>query len=180
MESSPFDFVEESPVAGEGETTVPAGEHDTMDQMDPFADVDGGASDFKMPLPAVGSSGASPLEEWEANRAKELAARHQKLRDAKQKAAAEAAEDMQRFLKEREQKLEKTKAANRSEEKQWRADTTALMERGGTWEKVAKMSNLQARAASVKEPRNERMRKLLVSLKNDKNAPSADAASPLL
>lgn len=116
----------------------------------------------------------TPLAKWERERKIVLAKRIADAQAAKTEARAKAKQDIADFNKQRAEVLQKTQSSNRLEEKNHKADMESLMKHGTEWEKVAKLVNLQAKS---NEARNvDRLRKLLIQLKNDKDTKPSSAS----
>jgi len=109
------------------------------------------------------------LSLWEEKRAVELMERQQKFVELKQEALSKAQEDIKQFYQSKAEKLEKTKQDNRDDEKNFLVDMENLMKFGSRWEKVNKLVNLAPSAAETGGHGQDRMRKLLIQLKNDKD-----------
>jgi len=115
--------------------------------------------------------GPTPLQLWEQERDKLLAERREQASKEKQQFLQQAQEESKKFYSDRDDKLEKTKKANRAEERQNRTEIKALFESGSQWEKVAKLVNLQPKVADKNAAsRIDRMRKLLIQLKATKDS----------
>jgi len=152
------------------------------DNDDPFGAVDGGSSSSSSSAQLKDDNendeknalwkpeeDDSALRAWEEERRQVLAERQLKADQAKQQLLTQAREDMQKFYSDLEQRVVKNQKQNRLDEKNFRADMKSLMEHGSRWEKVAKVVNLAPRPLEKgSQPRVERMRKLLLSLKTDK------------
>ncbi len=110
----------------------------------------------------------SALAKWEAERAIALQAKADAERAAKAENVAKANEEREAFAKKFEESITRAKATNRAEEKQWRSDFEQTNKSGTDWEKVAKYCDLKPRPDTKTNPaKTERMRKLLVQLKNE-------------
>jgi hypothetical protein len=107
---------------------------------------------------------------WTAEHEKFLRAKADRLRKEKDEEQAAAKRELEEFYAKRDAAVKKAKATNRSEEKQWRADLEATNAHGTQWEKVAKYCDLKPKAEGKggQPHKTERMRKVLVTLKNDK------------
>lgn len=106
---------------------------------------------------------------WEKEHDKVLAARAEQQRAEKNQVISDAKKELEEFYVKREATIKKKKAENRSEEKQWKSDIAQTNATGSDWEKVAKYCDLKPKQEGKggQAPKNERMRKLLVSLKNE-------------
>jgi len=152
-----------------------------MADGDPFALVDtpaenpdnsfalSASNDISSPLPDVEDTKDTAYTAWEAERKKVLAERQARADQDKQVILAKAKEDIEKFYAQRDDKVSKTKAQNREDEKIFRTDMESLMKYGNQWEKVGKLVNLAPQKTET-TGKHDRMRKLLASLKNEKKA----------
>jgi len=140
-----------------------------------FAAMDA-ATETKEPEDAfgLGSSIAQPdaqqqskLAAWRAEHAAKLQARQEEERKEKARLAQQAQEEIAAFMEKRREQCAKNAARNRADEKQWRADIKSTLETGTDFEKVAKYCELRVKDEG-KPPKNDRMRKLLIQLKNER------------
>lgn len=166
-DASAFGFSNEQPQDTSDPFAAAAGDagHDeftTDDANDPFAQQQREQKEGDDQLMA----GPTPLSLWEAERKVVLEERIRQAKLNKEKATADAKDEINKFYKQREDALAKAQAANRSEEKSTKADLEQLMTNGTLWEKVARMANVQPKANQ--DGKQARMRKLLIQLKNDK------------
>lgn len=135
--------------------------HDPIPAAGAPRSVDPFAADY---APRQLDESQTPLAKWEAERKVEIQRRIDQARADKQRVREEAQAAIKSFYKTKADTLAKTQAGNRQEEKNQRAETKRIMESGTLWEKVGRMTNLAPKAA---DDRKTRMRKLLLSLKND-------------
>jgi hypothetical protein len=161
-------------VTVESKSSAPSSAHED----DPFASVSSSSSSEAPSLdPLAGVDQKSlglpdPHEEtaytqWEKERAKILSERAAKADETKKELLQSAKEDLDKFYADLDGKISRTQKQNRIDEKNYKADLTALMANGTKWEKVAKFANLTARTADKAGSisRVDRMRKLLITLK---------------
>jgi hypothetical protein len=114
-------------------------------------------------------TGGSAYAKWEKEHEKALIAKAEKQRAEKQQIAADAKKELEDFHAKREAKIKKNMGINRSEEKQMKAELAQTNATGSEWEKVAKYCDLKPKQEGKggQTAKNERMRKLIVSLKNE-------------
>jgi len=120
----------------------------------------------------------SPLSVWEAKRSQVLADKAAKEEAAKNENIATAKQEIAKSYATRTERVNANKTNNEVDEKTLKADMSQLMAHGTLWEKVAKLVNLQPKANEKRAQSVDRMRRLLIQMKNDsKNAtPERDAA----
>lgn len=123
--------------------------------------------------------GPSPLSVWEAKRAQVLADKSAKEEAAKNENIATAKQEIAKSYSARTERVNANKTNNEMDEKTLKAEMSQLMAHGTLWEKVAKLVNLQPKANEKRAQSVDRMRRLLIQMKNDsKNAmPERDAAA---
>jgi len=120
----------------------------------------------------VGEAKDSPLSQWQERRAVILSERKAKAQSDKASAVAKAREELAKFNAAREDRIAKSKEANRSDETNNRKDMEALMAHGARWEKVNKLVNLAPKPGEkAGGQKRERFRKLLLLLKSQKHDP---------
>jgi len=107
----------------------------------------------------------TPLQLWEQERVTILAEREAASDVKKQEVVAAAAEQLAKFYAARDEKIAATKKQNREDAERSTATMTQLMEHGTKWEKVDKLCDLKPK--QDKKSGTERMRKLLITLKNE-------------
>ena len=113
---------------------------------------------------------------WERERAEILRERQSKADAEKQQQISTAREEITKFYEDQEAKLEKTKKVNRADEKNYRNDTAAIFEKGTKWEKVNRLVNVAPKTGEKPgSSRVERYRKLLTTLKGEKDKKKAAA-----
>lgn len=79
------------------------------------------------------------------------------------------------FYRVRDDAVKKSMAVNRSEERNTKADIKNTMENGTQWEKVAKFCDLKPKIEGKGGvQKTDRMRRLLLTLKNEKGAALAN------
>ena len=106
-----------------------------------------------------------------------LRERQAKADSEKQAQLATAREEITKFYADQETKLEKTKKVNRADEKNYRNDTAAIFANGTKWEKVNRLVNIAPKSGEKPgTSRVERYRKLLTSLKAEKDKKKKAAA----
>jgi len=109
------------------------------------------------------------LSVWLESRRQILEERRAKEREEQEKLQKQAKDDIQKFHEDRKRRVEEGKKQNRLKETQLREDLQSVFEYGTDWEQVARMVNLQEptdkRGLSGDQ---ERMRNLLIQLKNEK------------
>lgn len=126
--------------------------------------------------PSAQRTGVSPAKAaWDEKKAKQLAARKEQQQKALQNNMAVGKRELADFQDKRTTHTNKLKATNRTEERDNRTELEATLQNGTEWEKVAKYCDLKPKhdpkVATI--PGNtERMRTLLIDLKNDKTAPA--------
>jgi len=119
--------------------------------------------------------GPTPYSVWELKKAQYLAEKQRKADEAKRVVANQAREDIAKFYAMRQDRIIGIKQQNRNDEKATKIEIANLFQYGAQWEKVGKLMNL---ALKVNEKRPvERMRKLLVTLKNDTPAGGSQAGA---
>jgi len=164
VDGSPFGSVAPSSESG-GQTLdfgdVSASQPATSPSSNSFPGMDEKGLSLGGGLP---STEPTPLSLWEEKRAVSLAEREQKALDTKSATSAEAKEAIEKFYRDRDEKLTKNQSVNRADEKSFRSDMESLMKFGTRWEKVNKLVNVAPKA--TEKSRVERQRKLLVQLKN--------------
>jgi len=117
----------------------------------------------------------SPQSIWEKKRAQVLAERQAKADEAKRALLLTAKDEVTKFYAARDDKVAKTKAENRVDEKTTRAEMASLMSSGANmWEKVAKLVNVTPKANEKRTAAVDRMRGLLIKLKS---APTSGGSS---
>ena len=126
--------------------------------------------------PAVPSVCSAACSIWEKERAEILRERQSKADSEKAQQQATAKEEISKFYEDQEAKLDKTKKVNRADEKNYRNDTAAVFEKGTKWEKVNRLVNVAPKHGEKPgSSRVERYRKLLTSLKGEKDKKKAAA-----
>lgn len=166
--------------AGVEESVAPAAEHD-----DPFAAAPEPAAEEEQPEdplagvqavqePSFEELDDGPLSKWRAEREIVLSKRAEDAAEEKRALAKKGQEDVANFYTQRDERIEKAQANNRTEEKEFRTELENTFKFGTKWEKVGKLVNLNPNQEDKRE--TERMRKLLIQLKNDKSAAAAAPA----
>jgi len=108
---------------------------------------------------------------WMESHRQMLEEKAKKEREEQDKLQKQAKEDIQKFHDDRKRRINETKQQNKTKESQLREDLQAVFEHGTIWEQVAKMVNLQEQTdTSGLSGDQERMRTLLIQLKNDKKS----------
>ncbi|ETO26716.1 hypothetical protein RFI_10417 [Reticulomyxa filosa] len=106
---------------------------------------------------------------WLESHRQMLQEKAKKEREEQDQLQQQAKEDIQKFHDDRKRRIQEAKKQNKTKETQLREDLQAVFEHGTVWEQVAKMVNLQEPTdKSGLSGDQERMRKLLIQLKNDK------------
>jgi hypothetical protein len=112
----------------------------------------------------------SEYDRWYKKREVILRERAEREQEDKERLISEAKADIEKYKSEYDGRISKQKKSNRVEEKQFRDDMKSLMEHGTVWEKVARMTNLTPKTVEKgQQPRVERMRKLLIQLRSQKD-----------
>lgn len=122
---------------------------------------------FGLGAPEAEQKGESALDKWNAEHAVVLQGKASKEQQDKAASAAKAKEELAAFYVKQGDTLKRAQAQNRGEEKSWRADLATTNASGTEWEKVAKYCDLKPKA-DAKAGKTDRMRKLIIALKNDK------------
>mgnify|MGYP001073118561 CR=1 FL=1 len=171
-----FPAVDAAPADGEAAADFGFGFADEGKGEGESAPASGAANDEDM----FGLMGASAVPEeaaagdaytkWQKEHDTYLKNKADRLRNEKAAEAAAAKAELDEFYAKRENTIKKAKAANRSEEKQWRADLEATNSHGTQWEKVAKYCDLKPKAEGKggQPHKTDRMRRVLVTLKSEK------------
>ena len=136
----------------------------------PFQQSSSGYTNYNAPSQDVDTE---PIRQWREKRDADLARRDEASSKKKTETVNTARQDIDSFYESYNRKTDKQKEQTGKEAKEFlknREDTTA----GGTaWERIAKLADLSGKgqggggAGSTKA----RMREMLMSLKNDKDAP---------
>ncbi len=151
-----------------------------------FGDADEGKADgsaaanndddlFNLGAMGVTEAPEAPVEEsdvyakWQTTHEKALQAKAAALRAEKDKQNQAAKDELAAFYAKRDAAIKRQKAANVSNEKQWRSDINETNATGTQWQKVAKYCDLKPKAEGKggQASKTERMRKILTSLKNE-------------
>jgi len=152
-ETDPFGAIEPSPTAST-----------------PHADAGNASTGLGLESTTGGEQKTTALSVWQEKRSQILAERKQKAEEQKAQLLSTAKDDIKTFYATREQKLTATKKQNRSDEATSKKEYEALMQFGTRWEKVNRLINVtpkpQEKGAGA---RLDRMRKLLIQLKNQKD-----------
>ena len=117
------------------------------------------------------SSTESEKDKWNKKKAIELKALAEQHREEKDKAIAAGKRELELFYKNRKAAIEQAKANNRAEEKKNKIDLENTLSNGTEWQKVAKYCDLKERhdpKFAQQAAKTERMRSLLVDLRNEK------------
>lgn len=126
------------------------------------------------PLPDLGVTTqpiakSNKLQEWEEEHTKLLQQKRDSSRAAKEEQRDEAKKEIEKFYAERNERIEKGKSKNRTDEKNFLDEMASTMEFGTPWEKVNKLVDLQKETGKAGNMNNtERMRNLLIQLKHEK------------
>jgi hypothetical protein len=113
------------------------------------------------------------LQSWEIKKEKELGRKRNEQEKLFKENLLAGGKELQEFQKKRKAHTEKIHATNRSEEKDNLQQLQDTLKNGTEWEKVAKFCDLKPKydAKVAAQPQNtERMRTLLIDLKNEKKA----------
>jgi len=185
-EDAPVDQREEK-VEVEDEEEEEEDEQEQPEEDDPFADVPApSAQSTQSSAPSLDDAFAAPIEQepeqetalsvWERERAEILRERQSKADAEKQQQISTAREEITKFYDDQQAKLDKTKKVNRADEKNYRNDTAAIFEKGTKWEKVNRLVNVAPKLGEKPgSSRVERYRKLLTTLKGEKDKKKASA-----
>ncbi|KAK7203753.1 clathrin light chain [Myxozyma melibiosi] len=130
------------------------------------------ATDYEAPAP-VEEEEPDVIKEWRERR--ELAIqRRDEQSEAKKKETREAAKQaIDDFYENYNDKKEKAIAQTREEEAEFIKSQESTVSGGTTWERIAKLVDLSEKNARTAKYDKTRFRELLLSLKNDPNAPGA-------
>lgn len=123
--------------------------------------------------PAASSGVSQAKRDWDEKKARQLAARKESQQKGLQQNIAQGKRELEDFQSKRTTHTNKLKATNRTEEKETRSELESTLQNGSEWEKVAKYCDLKPKhdPKIATLPNNtERMRTLLIDLKNDKTA----------
>lgn len=107
---------------------------------------------------------------WEAEHKKALIAKAERIRAEKKANEAQAKKDLDAFYAKHKATLSTSQSESVSAEEKAKKSAKDTTEKGSQWEKVARYCDLKPRAESGKgsqQKKNERMRSLLVNLKNE-------------
>jgi len=109
------------------------------------------------------------LSVWLESRNQILEEKRAKEKEEQEALQKQSKTDLQKFHDDRKRRIEDAKKQNRTKEQQLREDLQSVFEYGTVWEQVARMVNLQE-ATDKRGPSGdqERMRNLLIQLKNEK------------
>lgn len=170
-ESHAFESTPEDDVFGTSHEEAKQEATEDHTTEDPFASAGGyeESQPAAQELPSndeLSFQGPTPLSVWENERAVVIQNRISKAKADKQKALEDARAEIAQFYKQREEGVAKKQATNREDEKNLKTELEGLMKNGTLWEKVGRLSNLQPKANDDRKV--ARMRKLLVTLKNDR------------
>jgi len=154
-------------------------EHD----VDPFGSMD--APQVQSPIAADGAGlgaapsmsleatlevkGPTPLSKWQEQRAQVLSERRRKAEDQKATNLAAAKQELSSFYALRDDRMKNAKKQNRTEEASSKKEYEALMQFGTRWEKVNRLVNVAPKPSDKGAGRLDRMRKLLIQLKQVKD-----------
>ncbi|EHY57997.1 Clathrin light chain [Exophiala dermatitidis] len=134
-----------------------------------------GAGYTNYTAPSQQEEETEPIKEWRAKRDADIKRRDEASARKKEETIATARKDIDAFYEQYNRKVDKQKAQTAKEAEEFlakREDTTA----GGTsWERIAKLVDLSGKGQSGGGDGSSKkiFRDLLLSLKNDKNAPGA-------
>ena len=134
-----------------------------------------GYTNYQPPASFNEDNDTPPVAAWRSQRTSDLARRDEASQKKKDETIATARKDIDAFYESYNRKTDKQKAQTAKEAEEFlakREDTTA----GGTsWERIAKLADLSGKgtAGGGAGSSKQRMRELLVNLKNDKDAPGA-------
>lgn len=121
--------------------------------------------------PAI-NTGKSPAKQaWDEKKAKQLQQRQEQQKKVYQQNVTNGQKELADFQDKRGVHTAKIQATNRSEEKENKSELESTMKNGTEWEKVAKYCDLKPKhdpKVTQQPNNNERMRTLLIDLKNDK------------
>ncbi|ETN39419.1 uncharacterized protein HMPREF1541_05642 [Cyphellophora europaea CBS 101466] len=119
-----------------------------------------------------------PIRAWREKRDADIARRDEASQSKKEETVATAQKDIDSFYENYNRKIDRQKTQVAKEAEEFlakREDTTA----GGTsWERIAKLVDLSGKGqgGGGEGSSKKRMREMLLSLKNDKEAPAATVA----
>lgn len=118
--------------------------------------------------------------EWNAKKKLQLEKRAAEQKKAFADSFEQGKNDLIKFQQKRQEQIARNKKASIAEEKQNKEELDKTIQTGTTWEKVAKYSDLKPKhdiKATQQIDNTERMRTLLIDLKNDKNPPKSATGS---
>jgi len=98
-----------------------------------------------------------------------LAERRQKAEEQKAATLVQSKQDVTSFYAAREDRIKNAKKQNRTDETNSKKEYEALMQFGTRWEKVNRLINIQPKPSDKTAGRLDRMRKLLIQLKQVKD-----------
>jgi len=127
------------------------------------------------PVVDEGPKGPTPYSLWEQKRQQILADKQAKADEAKKAIALTAKDEIAKFYNQRTERIAQNKQQNRIDEKTLKAEIATLFQFGQQWEKVGKLINIAPKANEKRTV--DRMRKLLLALKNDAGAGAANTDS---
>jgi len=112
----------------------------------------------------------SEIGQWEAEHHNMIIEKRNKARQDKEELLEKAKQDIQKFYLERKEKQAKIKISNKEHEETYFSEMKTLMQYGAPWEKVGKIVNLTLKPNEKPGiSKVDRMRTLLIQLKNEKN-----------
>jgi len=112
---------------------------------------------------------SSAIGKWEAEHRSALMDKRNKARAEKEKLLEKAKTDIENFYNERSKKQENIKTQNKENEQNYFTEMSDLMEYGAPWEKVGRLVNLTPKPNEKPgTSKVDRMRRLLIQLKNEK------------
>jgi len=112
----------------------------------------------------------SEIGQWEAEHHNMIIEKRNKARQDKEELLEKAKQDIQKFYLERKEKQAKIKISNKEHEDSYFSEMKTLMQYGAPWEKVGKIVNLTLKPNEKPGiSKVDRMRTLLIQLKNEKN-----------
>eukprot|EP01084_Bolivina_argentea_P109457 195649_1 len=106
------------------------------------------------------------LSVWQEQRKVEMQKRKEKEAEIQKTLNEEGQASIEKFHSDRVSRIEAKKKENREKEKDLREDLESVFKHGTTWEQVGKMVNLNEKMESLQNFDKDRMRDVLIHLRN--------------
>ena len=105
---------------------------------------------------------------WQEQRRVEMEKRRNEEVENQKKLIEKGQAEIEKFHNDRAKRIENKKKENREKEKDLRDDLESVFKHGTEWEQVGKMVNLNEKMESLNKFEKNRMRDLLIHLRNQK------------